>query len=233
MAKVFDRWTVLPHRPIQKHTENFWSVEGTMPDGKTRRVMSVARRSDGRLVIHNGIALEEPLMAEIEALGEPGFLLVPNGFHRQDARIFKRRYPKMTVLCPAGSKRRVTQVIAVDGSYEDAPKDSAVRIAHLEGMKAFEGVLEVRSNDGSTVVLNDAVCNMPKLSGLGGFFLAPSGIASVPRFARWLLIKDKGAFKAHLLRLAQLDGLKRIVVSHGDVIQDSPRTVLEGIGAAV
>src|SRR6185295_6754886 len=96
---VFETWTVLPHKPLRKHTPYFWSVQGTMPNPRIRRVMSVAKRADGRLVIHNAIALGEPEMQELEALGEPAFLIVPNRYHRQDAKIWKARYPKMQVYC--------------------------------------------------------------------------------------------------------------------------------------
>ena len=59
MAKPFERWTVLPHQPIEKLEGNLWRVAGTMPDGKTQRAMVVARMKDGGLVIHNAIALSD------------------------------------------------------------------------------------------------------------------------------------------------------------------------------
>src|SRR5687767_5016314 len=43
MAKCFESWTVLPHGPLEKLSENLWRVEGTMPDGTTKRVMTIAR----------------------------------------------------------------------------------------------------------------------------------------------------------------------------------------------
>src|SRR4051812_45540873 len=107
MAKAFEQWTVLPHGPIEKLSDNLWRVSGTMPDGKTTRVMTIARFGDGRLLMHNAIALEEPLMAELEAWGKPSFIVVPNGFHRQDAKIYKGRYPEAAVLCPKGATKRV------------------------------------------------------------------------------------------------------------------------------
>jgi hypothetical protein len=222
MAKAFDTWTVLPHSPLEKLTENVWRVEGTMLDGKTRRVMTLARMRDGRIVIHNGIALEEPLMKEIEAWGTPAVIVVPNGFHRQDAKIYKARYPAAKVYCPRGATKKVAQVVAVDGSYDDAPKDDDVLLAHLDGCKEGEGFLQVRSKDGVTLVFNDALCNMPPMGGLVGFFLAPTGRASVPRVMRWLAVKDKGAFGGKLTSLAAIPDLKRVIVSHGALIAEAP-----------
>jgi hypothetical protein len=61
MAKCFTTWTVLPHDPIEKHSENLWSVSGNMPGGNQRR-MTIARCADGKLVIHNPIALDDAEM---------------------------------------------------------------------------------------------------------------------------------------------------------------------------
>jgi hypothetical protein len=233
MAKIFDTWTVLPHEPLEKLSENLWRVEGVMPDGKTRRTMSLARMKDGRIFIHNAIALEEPAMKEIEAWGTPAFIVVPNGFHRQDALIYKKRYAGAKVYAPRGSAKKVADVVSVDGTYEDAPKDEDVRLAHLDGCKEVEGVLEVRSKDGVSLIFNDALCNMPKLGGVIGFMLAPTGTASVPRVMRWLAVKNKVAFAKDLERLAATPSLTRVIVAHGRVIDDAPAQALKAAAASL
>src|SRR6266487_1254145 len=83
MAKAFETWTVLSHGPIEKLESNVWRVQGTMPMGPPR-VMVLVRLGDGRVIVHNGIALEEERMKEIEAWGQPAFLVVPNAGHRMD-----------------------------------------------------------------------------------------------------------------------------------------------------
>lgn len=166
MPKAFDSWQVFPHRPLEKLTPNLWRVEGDLPNGNGTRVMTIARLRDGTLLIHNAIALEEPLMAEIEAFGKPAYLLVPNGFHRLDAKVFKNRYPSVKVLCPKAARTKVEQVVSVDGSYDDGPKNDDVSIAHLDGTKEREGFVQVTSPDGTTIVLNDCVNNLPAMGGL-------------------------------------------------------------------
>jgi len=222
MAKAFDTWQVFPHRPIEKLAPNLWRVEGDLPNGNGTRVMTIARLRDGTLLIHNGIALEEPLMAEIEAFGKPSYLLVPNGFHRLDAKVFKSRYPSVKVLCPKGARKKVEQVVAVDGSYDDGPKSDDVSLAHLDGTKDQEGFVEVKSGDGTTIVLNDCVNNLPAMGGLFGFLFAPTGRPSVPRLARWMMVKDKEALRGKLGQFASIGDLKRIIVSHGAMIATTP-----------
>lgn len=226
MAKAFTQWTVLPHKPLEKLADNLWSVEGTMPGGEVRRVMVLARLGDGRVVVHNAIALEEAHMKDLEAWGTPSFIVVPNGYHRQDARIWKDRYPAAKVLCPEGAKKKVAKVVAPDGSYDDLPPDPNVTLAHLDGCKKNEGVLVVRSGERVTVVFNDVLMNMPKVGGLMGFALAPTGRFAVPRIFRWLVTKDKAALAANLEKLAATAGLARVIVSHGDALTDKPADAL-------
>jgi hypothetical protein len=218
MAKPFETWTVVPHKPIEKLTANLWRVEGDIPGQQGTRVMTIAKRKDGGLVVHNAIALEEELMKDIESFGDPAVLVVPNGFHRLDAKIYKMRYPKLRVVCPAGARKKVEQVVAVDGSYADAGKDADVTLAHLDGTKEQEGVMQVRSPDGTTLVFNDCINNLPKMGGFFGFLLAPTGRPSVPRIARWMMVKDKPAFRGHVEKLAGADAVKRVIVSHGAVM---------------
>lgn len=235
MAKAFETWTVLPHDPIVKHAANLWSVRGKLPGpgGGVTRVMTLAKMRDGRLLVHNAIALDDASMKEVEAWGTPAVLVVPNGFHRQDAKIYKKRYPDMSVYCPRGSTKRVAQVVCPDGPVEDAPCDDSVKLATLDGCKGIEAVVEVRSGDGVTIVLNDSVSNVPKTGGMLGFVLAPTGRPSVPRATRWMMVRDKRALRAHLERLAETPGLKRIIVSHGAEMTDRPAEILRAVGAEV
>src|SRR4051812_37289070 len=96
MAAGFRTWTVLPHTPIRELGPDLWWVEGRL-NAQNRRVMVLARLGDGRVVMHNAIALDEPSMAKIDAWGEVAAILVPNAFHRQDAFILQARYPRAKV----------------------------------------------------------------------------------------------------------------------------------------
>jgi hypothetical protein len=228
MAKPFDEWKVFPHRPIEKMDTNLWRVEGDIPGANGSRVMTIAKRSDGKLVIHNAIALEEPLMKEIDAFGEVAAIVVPNGFHRLDAKVFKKRYPNSAVVCPAGARKKVEQVVPVQKAYDDGSlADADVRLEHLEGTNKGEGVMVVRSPGGETLVFNDMITNMPKLGGVVGFILAPTGRPGIPRFARWMMVKDKSAFRGHVEKLASATNLQRVIVSHGAVMSDKPAAALE------
>jgi len=221
MPKAHTSWTVLAHGPIQRLAENLWWVKGALPGMSLERVMVIVRLSDGRLIIHNGIALEEPAMRELEGWGTPAFLIVPNGAHRLDAPAYKARYPNLRVLAPRGARERVEQVVAVDGSYEDFPPESSVRFETLQGVGDGEGAMIVKSADGTTVVLNDAMFNMDiKRDPLGFLFTTLLGSAPGPRvsrLAKLLFIKDKRALRENFARYAQIGDLTRVIVAHEKV----------------
>lgn len=226
MPKVFTEWTVLPHRPIEKLTENLWRVSGKM--GNVRRQMVLAKMRDGRVVVDNAIALDATSMAELEAWGDPAILIVPNGYHRQDARIWKQRYPKSTVVAPPKGRKRVEQVVRVDVLTTEAPGDDTVRVVPMDGC-ASDTLLEVRSGDEVTLVFCDAILNMPKLGGLFGFLLAPTGQPSTPRLQRWIGMQDKRAFAGHLERLAETPNLRRLLFGHGEPITDNAPEALRAV----
>jgi len=232
-----DTWKVLPHGPIEKLGSHLWYVLGSLESGPLKRVMVVAKRQSGGLVVHNGVCLEEERMAEIEAWGKPEVLIVPNGYHRLDAKAFKTRYPDLKVLCPRKARARAAEVVAVDGTYEDFDGDEHVKLETLDGTDHAEGVMLVTGDDGVSLVLNDVVFNMPHVPGFTGFvmksLLSSSGGPRVSRLSRMFLVKDRKALRAHLERLADTRGLVRVIVSHHEVISEHPKETLREVAATV
>lgn len=237
MAKVNDDWRVLRHGPIERPDENLWYVTGSLPGMSLKRVMTLVRLDDGRLVIHSAVALDEGAMAEIEAWGRSAILLVPNAYHRLDAPAYLARYPDLEVYCPRGSRKKVEEVVRVHGSYDDFPENPTIALDYLEGVRNVEGVMRVRSNSGSTLVFNDAVFNMPHGRGVPGFIFrhitGSTGGPRVTRLFRMMAVKDKAAFRDNLQRLAGTPELKRIIVSHHEPITDRPAEILHQIAAAL
>jgi hypothetical protein len=235
VAAAHTSWTVLRHGPIVELAENLWRVEGAIPGfALVDRAMTVVRLGDGRLVIHNAIALDAPSMGRLEAWGRPAVMIVPNGWHRLDARAYRDRYPDLRVACPSGARKRVSEVVDVDCGYEDlALGDDAVTVRYLDGVAPAEGVLEIRSDDGVTVVFNDLINSLPKLRGLFGAFyglIAGTGRPGHHRMVSRWLVRDRRAFRRELEALADR-GPRRVLVSHGAVIDAHAAEVLRAVAA--
>ena len=230
-------WTVLPHDPWERLTDNVWTVSGALPDMALRRRMTAVKLSDGRVVIHGAACLEEPAMRELEAWGEPSVMVVPNGFHRLDAHAWKARYPSIQVLCPADADAAVRKVVAVDGHYDAFPRDAKVTMTPLEGMsrRVPEGVLSAVAPDGrATLVFNDALFNHPHMPGFSGWVMKTMGSTGGPRVSGLMSlvgVSDRKALSAHYRKLADTRGLAFALPGHGDVIGGDVKAVLTQVAS--
>jgi hypothetical protein len=210
MAKAYQRWTVQPHDKLVPVDPRIMTVVGylKMPLTRLPRRMTVVRLRDGRLVIYSAIALRDGEMAELERFGRPAFLVVPSDKHRLDARAWKDRYPDMLVVAPRGGGERVADVVMVDSTSPDFG-DPDVRYFVMPGTGENEAVLVVRTHDGTTLVLNDIIGNIRGA-----------------RIVKRLLIKDRAAVREQLLLWAKDESIRRILMSHGDIIDAHPRDTL-------
>lgn len=227
MAKS-DGKTVHPHEPIVELSENLWCVQGDVPGAPIKRRMTIAKLSDGSLAVHNAMLLKKADMKRIDAWGEVRYVIVPNRFHRLDAGTFKERYPDAKIVCPRSARAQVEEKVPVDLSYADVPRDADVSFEHVDGSGEREGVMSVRSSDGTTLVFNDTFFNMPHMSGGYGVLLKAIGTTGGPRVtnvAKLFLIRDKGRVREYLGELAQSD-VVRLVPGHGDVVDQDAEEVL-------
>jgi hypothetical protein len=230
-------WIVLGHKTLNRHEDNLWSLEGKIPDMALRRRMTLARMHDGQVVVHNAVCVEEPIMNEIEAWGEPTVIVVPSAWHRLDAHAWKQRYPKARVVCPPGARKSVEKIVAVQETYDQWKGDNTVRLETLNGISGAEGVMTVSHDDRSSAVFNDILFNTPHLRGMAGWVMHhvtdSTGGPKISRIARWFVIKDQSALRQGFHNVADAGGLVRVFPGHGDVIESEASTVLRGVSDAL
>jgi hypothetical protein len=231
MPQPLQTWKVLPHGKLTLVDENLLTVVGDlrMPIGEFPRRMTVARLRDGRLVIYSAIALDEREMELLEHFGSPTFLVVPSDRHRMDAKIWKQRYPHLLVIAPPGAREKVEEVVRVDATAFDF-RDSTVRLVTVPGTEDHEAALLVSGPTGLTLVLNELIWNIDNRPGLGGWLMKVAGFTKpepqIPSLISLMGIKDKPALRDQLEEWGKLYSLRRIIVSHGDIIEDKPTEVL-------
>ena len=228
MPKVLDSWQVLPHGPLHEVDEGLLTVTGEirMPLLSFPHRMTVARLADGGSLIYNGIALAEPEMARLEALGRPSVLVVPSPFHRMDAKIWKARYPGLRVLTPAGAAARSCSRRWCRSSTVASPirrcRSSPCRApasARRHWRCAAAGTSPSWSTTSSATSPSppDWVARLLiRMLGFGG------GRPQVPRMVKLALIKDKPALKRQLLAWAAKSGLRTVLPSHGEPLNGIP-----------
>lgn len=227
MPKILEEWTVQPHGELQEIDDGILTVTGEihMPLGNFPRRMTVIRLSNGRTAIWSAIALDEPGMQRIEAMGMPAVMIVPNPGHRLDSRIWKQRYPDMQVMAPPGGLAQIEEAVPVDATH-DVLGDSQTAFIVVAGTDDMESALLVKRAGGATLITNDIIGHVAHPHGIGAHIMArlfhygvhePQVPSTIKRY-----IKDPAALARQLRRWAEIPDLKRIIVSHGDPIADDP-----------
>jgi hypothetical protein len=227
MPKPPRPWIVTRHDALEQLDDNLWVVNGDIPGfppgtGFHRR-MSIVRLSDGRLLFHNAIPVDEPTLAAIRGLGTPSLLLVPHHLHGMDAHAFREKLG-LRIYTARRSLDQVKARFSVDGATEDLPADSALAIQELPCSRFGESAVLVKSGPRVSVVLCDLITNVRHGAGLGGLIFRLTGFTGpapkLPFIVRVRAFPDKKAWKRDVLRLAEIPGLARVIPSHGPVIDE-------------
>jgi hypothetical protein len=213
---------VLPHSDFTTLADNIWQVTGSLKHGHMPRNMVVHKMpSTGGLWIHSCIALNEQRMAALESFGEPEVLVVPNGMHRLDAKVYKDRYPNLKVVCPKAAVQKVEQKLKVDGTSEDVLPPLGVKVLNPDGVKPFELVYELPTNNGAALVFTDLLFNLDHLPGFDGLLMrliGSTGFFGMTKIGRMLLLRDAAKFSSWLSALASRKDLSLLMVAHGKEI---------------
>jgi hypothetical protein len=213
-------WNVLPHGKLTELAPNLWYVSGSLPNIPLPRNMVVHRLPDGRLLLHSVICLDEEEMKEIEALGTPAIMVVPNEGHRLDCKAWKARYPALQVICPANARAKVEEVLKADATCEEVLPALGISFHVPPGFKpGYELIYEIDQGDGKALIVNDVLANGSKIGGFQGMMLGllgtPGGGFGRPRIVSFFFGQDRGAFKPFLEQLRSRDDVATLTMSHG------------------
>ncbi|MGC4048237.1 MAG: hypothetical protein QM757_00765 [Paludibaculum sp.] len=233
MTAPFKKWTVMPHGQLTQINERLITVVGEveMPLLKLPRRMTAVRLKSGGLIIFSAVALLDHEMAELEAFGQPKFLVVPSVMHRLDAPSYAQRYPNIIVVAPSAGAQKIGEV----GASTPARRTSVIPVCAMSSWPATR--CWKSCDDGVTLVVNDLIGDIHGESGVGGWLLRVMGFAGdephVPAPVKLLMGKHKSEVAAQFRRWADNANLRRIIVSHGDPIVNDPRAALRTLAASL
>jgi hypothetical protein len=220
-----DAWAahVLPHSPISELALELWHVTGVL--GPTPREMVIYRLPDGGLLIHSAIALDDAGMAQLESLGTPKIMIVPNRIHRIDASIYKRRYPEVVVVAPAIARPYVEEVVAVDAIAEERLPDYGIICHTPAGIRPQELVYELPLAMGKALLFTDILFNLtdayleayaPRSKWLLRWLGAGNRLG-ITALGKRFFMTDRAAYRQWLQALADsVSSLQVILVAHGE-----------------
>ncbi|WP_315790244.1 hypothetical protein [Fischerella sp. JS2] len=228
-ASIIDQWQshVLPHGSIEELAQNLWHVTGIFPAAVVPREMVLYKLPDSTLLIHSAIALNQQAMAQLESLGTPRIMIVPNRIHRFDASLYKQRYPELLVVCPAAAKEYVEEVVPVNGIAEEILPKYGIICHQPLGLRPQELAYELPLPTGKALVFTDILFNLTE-SYLQQYppnnrwilrWLGASGYFGITALGKRFFMTDKNAYRHWLEALADnIQDLQVICVAHGEPI---------------
>jgi len=221
-----------PHDPIAFVDDGLFVVEGRWKKSPFERKMTVFRLASGEVAVHGGIAMDDAGMAELEAVGRPGWILVPNRLHASEAGWYAERYPSAHVLVPAESRKILFEKLPrIDGSLDDdwpAALAGELAIVPLRGTRIAE-IAVVHAASG-TLVLTDACFHyrdrdLPPIARLGMRLNGAYGGLRVSRIFKAFVVTDRGALRASIETLLE-HPFHRVIVSHGRTLHEGGREAI-------
>lgn len=211
--------------------ETLWSWEQPVKMGlgitfPTRSV--VARLSDGGLVVHAPLRLDDETAAEIEALGRVRHVIAPNVFHHLYFGHASERWPDATTHAARGLARKRPD-LRIDSVLGEGPAPAfAEEFVPVEigGTAVRETVFVARAS--GTLVVTDLVFNIHEtenwVSSLFFGLLGVRGKASQSPLYR-LATKDRARAGAACASLLEADW-DRLVMSHGEIVEGDAKAEL-------
>jgi Domain of unknown function (DUF4336) len=191
--------------------------------------MGVVRLATGDLWVHSPIRCTPALSAEVAALGRVRFLVAPSHLHHLFIGDWAGRFSDAT-LWAAEDLQHKRADLRIDGIHGkgDEPWKAEIETIVIAGAPKFrESVFFHRST--RTLFVTDLLFNL----GAVGGWIAPIALRLMGvhhRLAQsraWrFAAKDRAAFAESGRRIVEL-GAKRLVVAHGEVIDDLPAGALE------
>lgn len=229
-GSVTDDWSahVLPHSSIQALASDLWHVTGVLPSvGPAPREMVIYKLADSSLLLHSAIALHEAEMTQLESLGTPKIMIVPNRIHRLDARVYKQRYPELLVVAPQIAKPYVEELLPVDAVAEELLPDYGIICHQPLGIRPQELVYELPLSTGKALVFTDILFNLTE-SYLDQYvpqnklilrWLGATGYFGITALGQRFFMTDRKAYGQWLRTLADcVPSLCVISVAHGEPI---------------
>jgi hypothetical protein len=190
-----------------------------------RSRMTIIRLADDKLWVHSASEPTPELCAELDRLGQVGWVVVPNKWHHIQASAMKVRYPNAQVIGPASAKLR-NKSLALDVDINDERLSSLVPELSpvvLKGVPFLDETLFFHSKTNTLIGADLMMCGcsadhwtwrwVSRVFGQYQHYKAPPDV-------RWNTRKGPDVSQA-IEDLAKLP-LERILIAHSDPIEDRP-----------
>lgn len=192
--------------------------------------MTVVRLDSGKLWVHSPVPLDDHALAQMNQLGEVGYVIAPNRLHHLQLNAMRNRYPNAEYWGSPGLAQKRQDFRFTGLLSDDARPNWHKEIQHkqLLGMPAVDEVAFFAQQN-KALIFTDCVFNLshstPTFTRL--FFQLVGGVDQCrPPLELKLLVRDKKQFRSSIEAVFKWP-FEIIVMSHGEVVRDRARDRLQ------
>lgn len=217
---------------MQELDGDLWVHEAAIGPGASSR-MTIVRLIEGGLWIHSPTNLTGELHAQVKALGRVDAIVAPNNGHHMFIEQWTDAFPGAGLYVARGVPAKHPSLTDFE-LIEDVGSElwsQDFKIAVMSGVPLSDECVFLHRPSRSLIVA-DAVQNWPPPNTLAGkLFFAPMGwrgICPPPPTKFDFIVHDRDAL---LKSLDEVRGwsFDRIILSHGDIIEDEASSVFEAV----
>ena len=148
----------------------------------------------------------------------------------------RRAIPRPRSSRLSGARDLVSEAVRVD-QVTDQLDDRDISLAVVAGTDEREFAMQVRRPGGISLIVNDIIAHVANPQGFGAWVMARlfgfgAKRPAVPRPVQAKLVSDPGPLAAQFEQWAAITGLRRIIPSHGEIIDSQPSAELAPAGAS-
>ncbi len=186
---------------------------------------TIMRLSDGGLVVHSPLRVDDETARAIDALGEVRFLVAPNSLHWMFLKAAKERWTRARVLAAPVLAKKLGSF-----AFEELPESGyvggmeGIRIERIQGAPRIQEHVFLHEASRSLVV-GDLMFNVHECRSFWMRLVLRLGGAwqKTAQSLEWRrLVKDRAAAAQSASNVLSWD-YERVVVAHGDVVEDDAR----------
>lgn len=195
------------------------------------RRVTIIRLSSGKLVIHSSAPFSAKDVAEINALGQPGWLVDAILRHDTFAEQGHAAFPTIPYLAPRGFPD-IVRLITKPIVPPPAEWNGELEVLELEGMPHMRETVFFHSPS-RTLIVADLMLHFSEHEPLWREIMLKAGAVSgkhdpgMPRSFKFA-IDNRDAFERSLERVMAWD-FDRVIVGHGEIIEHSGKAKLSGV----
>jgi hypothetical protein len=211
---------------------DLWTVEHPLrfPGGvQLPARMTIVRLSDGDLLLHSPVPIDDTLAAELSALGPVAHVVAPNLFHHLFVSKALARYPQALLTAAPGLAEKRPRLPVADVLSDEPPPawEGILDQVLIRGAPRLNEVAMLHRPSG-TLIVTDLVFNVRQPKGWAtSLALRMMGTHNRLRQSRaWhLYIKDRQEARKSVEKVLSWE-FDRVLPGHGEILEGNARAAM-------